>query len=166
MIKQDQLFADNPFPDDPVARMIYKIPCYRTMMVKEGAISAEQKQIGSPKDVYNVVRDYLQYADREYFLVLMLNTKNCVNKVHVASIGTLNSSLVHPREVFKVAIIANAAAVVLVHNHPSGNVTPSHEDIKITHRLVEASKIIGIEILDHVIIGDNCWCSMKEQGIL
>lgn len=135
-------------------------------MVKEGSISTEQKLIRSPQDVFNVVHEYLEYADREYFLVLLLSAKNHVNGVNVASIGTLNSSPVHPREVFKAAILANAAAVVFVHNHPSGDATPSGEDMETTRRLAEAGKIIGIEILDHVVIGDGCWCSLKERGIL
>jgi DNA repair protein RadC len=158
-MKQMQIFAD-----DPVTKRIYKIPRWRTALVKEGAIPVERKQIRSPVDVFNAVGEYLADADREYFLTLMLSTKNNITGVNVASIGTLNSSLVHPREVFKAAILANAASVVLVHVHPSGDPTPSAEDLEITKRLVEAGKIIGIEIIDHVVIGDGCWASLKERG--
>jgi DNA repair protein RadC len=112
------------------------------------------------------VQEFLKDADREYFLTLMLSTKNNITGVNVASVGTLNSSLVHPREVFKAAILANAAAVVLVHNHPSGEATASSEDLEITRRLDEAGKILGIEVLDHVIVGDGCWVSLKEKGII
>ena len=107
--------------DDPVAQRVYKIPRYRITMVKEGDISVERKQIRSPQDVFNMVQGFLADADREYFLILTLSTKNSIMGVNVVSIGSLNSSLVHPREVFKVAILSNAAAVILVHNHPSGD---------------------------------------------
>ncbi len=163
-MKQVRMFSADP--DDPVVKRIYKIPRWKTALVREGAIPVEWKQIRSPSDVFNAVRDYLADADREYFLTLMLSSKNNITGVNVASIGTLNSSLVHPREVFKAAILANAAAVVLIHNHPSGIPDPSNEDLEITRRLVEASKIIGIEVLDHLIIGDGCWASLKEKGIL
>jgi len=163
-MKQVRMFSADP--DDPVVKRIYNIPRWKTALVREGAIPVEWKQIRSPSDVFNAVRDYLADADREYFLTLMLSSKNNITGVNVASVGTLNSSLVHPREVFKAAILANAAAVVLVHNHPSGIPDPSNEDLEITRRLVEASKIIGIEVLDHLIIGDGCWASLKEKGIL
>jgi DNA repair protein RadC len=152
--------------DDPVAQKVYKIPRYRITMVKEGDVSVERKQIRSPQDVFNMVQGFLADADREYFLVLTLTTKNCITGVNVVSIGSLNSSLVHPREVFKAAILSNAAALVLVHNHPSGFPEPSNDDLEITRRLVEASKVIGIEIIDHVVIGDGCWVSLKEKGVL
>ena len=135
-------------------------------MVKEGDLSVERKQIRSPQDVFNMVQGFLADADREYFLILTLSTKNSIMGVNVVSIGSLNSSLVHPREVFKLAILSNAAAVILVHNHPSGDPTFSNEDMEITRRLIEASKIIGIEILDHVVVGDGCWVSFKEKGNL
>jgi DNA repair protein RadC len=163
-MKKTQMFTADP--DDPVVKRIYKIPKWKTALVKEGAIPVEWKQIRSPADVFNAVREYLADADREYFLTLMLSTKNNITGVNVASVGTLNSSLVHPREVFKAAILANAAAVVLVHNHPSGIPDPSNEDLEITRRLVEVSKIIGIEVIDHLVIGDGCWVSLKERGIL
>jgi DNA repair protein RadC len=151
---------------DPVVQRYYKIPVYRIAMIKESAISVEQTKIRSPRDVFDAVRGYLADVDREHFLTLLLNTKNGIVGVNTTSIGTLNSSLVHPREVFKAAIIANSAAVILVHCHPSGNPDPSNEDLEITRRLVEAGKILGIEVLDHVIVGDGCWVSLKEKGIL
>jgi DNA repair protein RadC len=160
-MKQTQMFVN-----DPVVQRIYKIPQYRITMVKEGNFSVGQKRIGSPQDAFNVVYEFLADADREYFLILMLNTKNCVNGTNVVSVGNLNSSLVHPREVFKAAILGNAAAIILVHNHPSGIPDPSSEDMEITRRLAEAGRVVGIEVLDHVIIGDGCWVSLKEKGIL
>jgi DNA repair protein RadC len=161
MEKQQQMFAD-----DPVVRKVYKIPRYRVLMVKEGAVSAERKRMCSPQDIYNAVGDIIENVDREYFLIVILDAKNHINGVNVVSIGTINSTQVHPREVFKAAILANAAAIICVHNHPSGDPVPSKEDIDITHRLAEAGKVVGIEVLDHVVIGDGCWVSLKEKGIL
>jgi DNA repair protein RadC len=156
----------SPAENDPVVQRVSKIPCYKIAMVKEGNISTEKKQIRAPQDVFTAVQGFLADADREYFLILTLSTKNNINGVNVVSIGSLNSSLVHPREVFKMAILSNAAAVILVHNHPSGDPNFSNEDLEITRRLVEAGRLIGIEILDHVVVGDGCWVSFKEKGLL
>ena len=121
--------------------------------------------VGGPLDVYQLLRGRMAHLDRERFVVVLLNTKNAVLGTHTVSIGTLSSSLVHPREVFKPAIQAGAAAVILVHNHPSGKTEPSREDRDVTRRLVEAGETIGIEVLDHVVIGDF-YVSLKEQGLL
>jgi DNA repair protein RadC len=150
---------------DPVVERANKIPRYKISMVREGDLSAERKRISSPQDVFNVVQGFLEDADREYFMILTLNTKNHINGVNVVSVGSLNASLVHPREVFKAAILGNAAAIILVHNHPSLDPSPSTEDLEITRRLVEAGKLLGIEVLDHVVIG-NSWVSLKERGVL
>jgi len=104
--------------------------------------------------------------DREALVVLTFDTKNKINSITVASIGSLNSSIVHPREVFKTAILSNSASIIIGHNHPSGDPSPSKEDISITSRLKECGKILGIELLDHVIIGDNNYISLKEKGLL
>jgi len=98
--------------------------------------------------------------------VVILNTKNQVLAVDTISVGSLNSSLVHPREVFKPAVLKSAAAVILLHNHPSGDATPSSEDMEITRRLAEAGKILGIEVLDHIIIGDHVFTSLKEKAVI
>ncbi|WP_407690865.1 RadC family protein [Rubrobacter tropicus] len=121
--------------------------------------------ISSPADVDALLRGRLAHLDRERFVVVLLNTKNAVLATEIVSIGTLSSSLVHPREVFKPAIQAGAAAVILVHNHPSGKTEPSREDRDVTGRLVEAGETIGIEVLDHVVIGDSAF-SFKEHGLL
>lgn len=107
----------------------------------------------------------MQGLDRENFVVLLLDTKNKVIGINTVSIGTLNSSLVHPREVFKPAILASAAALILAHNHPSGDPKPSREDIEVTKRLIEAGGLLGIQVLDHIIVGDYC-VSLKEQGYI
>ena len=97
---------------------------------------------------------------------LLLNTKNQVLAIETVSVGSLNSSIVHPREVFKNPLKRSAAALVLVHNHPSGDPAPSREDLDVTKRLVEAGKILGIEVLDHIIIGDQRYISLKEEGLI
>ncbi|MTI84963.1 MAG: hypothetical protein FH756_13985 [Firmicutes bacterium] len=94
---------------------------------------------------------------------LLLDIRTCF---HTVSVGTLNSAQVHPREVFKVAIISNSAAIILGHNHPSGDPEPSHEDIEVTNRLVEAGQILGIEVLDHIVCGDSKYISLKTKGLM
>ena len=121
--------------------------------------------ISSPADVDRLLRGRIANLDRENFVVVLLNTKNEVNEISTVSVGTLSASLVHPREVFKPAIRASAASVILAHNHPSGKVEPSTEDREVTRRLTEAAEILGIEVLDHVIVGDS-YFSMKEHGVL
>jgi len=116
---------------------------------------AKECLVKSPKDVYELVKDELKKADREIFLAISLNTRNRVLGINTVSVGSLNASLVHPREVFKPAILQNATGLILVHNHPSGDEKPSEEDLEITRRLVEAGKLLGIDVVDHVIVGNN-----------
>jgi DNA repair protein RadC len=125
----------------------------------------ERPMISSPADVDRLLRGRIANLDRENFVVVLLNTKNEVIGTPLVSVGTLSASLVHPREVFKPAIRASAASVVLAHNHPSGKVEPSREDREVTRRLGESAGILGIEVLDHVIVGDGYY-SMKEHGML
>jgi DNA repair protein RadC len=121
--------------------------------------------ISSPADVDGLLRGRIANLDRENFVAVLLNTKNEVIEFPTISVGTLSASLVHPREVFKPAIRASAASVVLAHNHPSGKVEPSPEDREVTRRLSDAGEIVGIKVLDHVILGDG-YFSMKEHGML
>jgi DNA repair protein RadC len=121
--------------------------------------------ISSPADVDGLLRGRIANRDRENFVVLLLNTKNEVIEMPTISVGTLSASLVHPREVFKPAIKASAASVILAHNHPSGKDEPSREDREVTQRMSDAAQIVGIEVLDHVILGDG-YFSMKEHGML
>src|SRR5829696_8320389 len=125
----------------------------------------ERPMISSPADVDRLLRGRIASLDRENFIAVLLNAKNEVIGAPLISVGTLSASLVHPREVFKPAIRASAASVVLVHNHPSGKVEPSPEDREATRRLEESAGILGIEVLDHVIVGDGYY-SMKEHGML
>ncbi len=126
--------------------------------------------IRSPEDVQEyaeaVLIQEMRVYDREHFLVLYLDRKGGVITKESVSIGGLHSSIVHPREVFKTAVKRSAASIILAHNHPSGDPTPSRQDIEITRRLVEASRIMGIEVLDHVIIGEQTYCSFKEKGLI
>lgn len=122
--------------------------------------------IHKPEDVYKLLAPELSHQQREYFVCLLLNTKNAVISKEVISIGSLDASIVHPREVFRPAIKRSSSSIICVHNHPSGNPEPSREDIDVTNHLSEAGKIIGIKLLDHIIIGHNRYCSLKERGIL
>lgn len=136
-------------------------------IVREATVLYQNRIINSPHDAVELVEPFLQDEDRECFIVVCVDTKNQPTAINIVSIGTLNSSLVHPREVFKIAILANANAVILSHNHPSGDPTPSREDHEVTHRLIEAGNLIGIEILDHIIIGSNHrFVSLKERGVI
>lgn len=122
--------------------------------------------IRSPRDAAALVMEELRYLQKEYFIALFLNTKNHVIAKETLSIGSLNAALVHPREVFRSAIRRGCASIICAHNHPSGDPTPSKEDISLTNRLVEAGNIIGIEVLDHLVIGDGIFVSLKEQGYI
>ncbi|MBN2239815.1 MAG: DNA repair protein RadC, partial [Dehalococcoidales bacterium] len=118
----------------------------------------------TPEDVAGLVRNKLQDKKKEYFLALLLDTRNRLIRTAEISVGSLDSSIVHPREVFKEAVSASAASVIFVHNHPSGDTEPSIDDIKLTKRLAEVGDIMGIEVLDHVIIGGKEYRSLKREG--
>lgn len=122
--------------------------------------------IRSPQDVADLLMPHLRYEHKEYFMALLLSTKNHVLAQPVISVGTLDASLVHPRELFREAITYSAASVILVHNHPSGDPQPSKEDIALSQNLVQAGKVLSISVIDHVIIGDGKYVSLKEKGIL
>ena len=147
--------------------VLEKVNVVSIQLVKERSLAYGSKRINCPQDAASITGDFLAGADREHFVVLCLDTKNNVNALNTVSVGTLNSSLVHPREVFKAAILANSNAIILSHNHPSGDPTPSREDLEITKRLVEAGNIMGIEVIDHVVIGESGkYVSFKERGII
>jgi len=123
-------------------------------------------QIGSPEDAVAQIKMKLKDKKKEHFWVLLLDTRNKVIKMSEVSIGSLNASIVHPREVFKEAISASAASVILIHNHPSGDPQPSEEDIKITKILAESGELMGINVLDHIIVCAKSHVSMKSRGQL
>lgn len=124
------------------------------------------KTIRSPIDVYKLLEPDFRHLKQEQFICLFLNTKNGVTGKEIISIGSLNASIVHPREVFRPAIKRSCASIICAHNHPSGNPDPSPEDIVITQRLVESGAIIGIDMLDHIIVGSYTYVSLKEQGLM
>jgi DNA repair protein RadC len=132
----------------------------------EGYSEAGKKPIvKTPEDVAGLVRARLEGKKKEHFLALLLDTRNRLIKVSEISIGSLDSSIVHPREVFREAISASAAAVIFAHNHPSGDPTASEDDIRLNKRLAEAGEIVGIDVLDHIIIGDKKFLSLKREGL-
>ncbi|MGD6802434.1 JAB domain-containing protein [Rossellomorea vietnamensis] len=126
----------------------------------------DRYSIRSPEDGANYVMNDMRFLSQEHFVCLYLNTKNQVLHKQTIFIGSLNASIVHPREVFKEAFRRSAASIICIHNHPSGDPTPSREDIEVTKRLVECGKIIGIDVLDHLIIGEKKYVSLKEKGYL
>ena len=125
----------------------------------------ESPCITCPQDVVDLVMEEMRTYDREHFRAVLLNTKNRVMAVETISIGNLNSSLAHPREIFKNAIRRSAASLILLHNHPSGDPSPSREDLTLTKELLKVSEFLKIKIFDHVIIGDGRYYSMKENNI-
>ncbi|WP_286676558.1 RadC family protein [Peribacillus asahii] len=126
----------------------------------------ERYVIRSPEDGAKYCMEEMRFLTQEHFVCLYLNTKNQVLHKRTVFIGSLNASIVHPREVFKEAFRRSAASIICLHNHPSGSPDPSKEDIEVTKRLVECGKIIGIDLLDHIIIGEHKYVSLKEKGYL
>jgi len=123
-----------------------------------------RKRFTSSTELYAGFRDYFAMLDREEFVVLCLDNKHQLEGFHVVSVGSVSASIVHPREVFKVALLCNASALVFMHNHPAGDPTPSKEDIEITKRLRECADIFGIRVLDHVVFGDGRFVSFVDDG--
>ena len=142
---------------------------YRLELVKEESHKYEvETRISCPKDIYEVLTKVcrIQCNAEEVFILITLNTKNIVTGYFEVHRGTINTSLVHPREVFKSALLNNASNIMVAHNHPSGDPNPSKEDIQITERLKEAGNLLGINLLDHIIVGEDKYISLKEKGVL
>lgn len=146
--------------------MPYLIPKYRVSLVRDSSVRSDNKKISNSATATEILRPLFAGADREMFYVLALDSKNSVIGANLVSIGSLSASIVHPREVFKFAILSSAAAIVLAHNHPSGSGAPSHEDYACTDRLVSAGKLLGITVLDHIILGDTEHFSFADSGLL
>ena len=148
---------------------------YKTKLTENKRVTLEKEvsmncpslsyAIKSPDDAAQIGKDFMRIHEEpeEYMYMICMNTKNKVIGVFEISHGTVNSSLVGTREVFQKALLANAVSVIFIHNHPSGDCTPSREDIEVTKRLTEAGKILGVEVLDHIVVGDN-YTSLKEKG--
>ena len=143
-----------------------RINVVQVKLVRERSISYKERQIRSSKDAYSIIFDFLGDVDREHFIVLCLDVKNqptCIQTVHI---GSLNSSIVHPREILKSAILSNSASIIVAHNHPSEITQPSNEDIEVTKRLEKAAHILGISLLDHLVISSKGYSSLKEEGLI
>src|SRR3989304_5284049 len=139
----------------------------KSLEVREIEYSYDKRpKISSMDDVVQMVKPMIADPNKEFFMALYLNTKNGVLKQEVISIGSLNSNIVHPREIFKTACMISASSIIVAHNHPSGDPSPSREDIEITKKLEEAGKMMGIELLDHVIIGHDRHYGFRESGQL
>lgn len=143
---------------------------YRVELIKETSKLYDLPSKGiirSPHDAYDIFKKVLNYErmSREHLMLATLNTKNKVTGLHIVHVGTLNSSVVHPRDVFQHALLDNASSIILAHNHPSGDTTPSQEDVQVTKRMEEVANILGIKLLDHIILGDG-HTSLREVGDL
>jgi len=136
-----------------------------TNRLEDYSVARDKPLVKTPDDVVGVVRSRLKGKQKEHFLALLLDTRNQLIKVSEISIGSLDTSVVHPREVFKEAISASAASVIFAHNHPSGDPEASEDDIELTKRLAKAGEIVGIDVLDHIIIGDKKYLSLKREGL-
>lgn len=142
-----------------------EINVYKLSLIKE--TTTPFRAIVCPDDIYELLVGLgLDTAAEEYFYLLCTDSKGHIIGIHEVSHGELSSSIVHPREVYKRALINNASAVIFAHNHPSGDTSPSHEDHVTTERLAEAGKILGINVLDHIIVGSECYLSFKQEGLL
>jgi DNA repair protein RadC len=139
----------------------------KSLEVREIEYSYDKRpKISSMDDVVQIVKPMITDLNKEFFIALYLNTKNGVLKQEIISIGSLNANVVHPREIFKTACMISAAYIIVAHNHPSGDPTPSREDIEITKKIYEAGKMMGIEVLDHVILGYDRYYGFKESGVI
>jgi DNA repair protein RadC len=146
----------------------YSIPGFRIALVREpGVTLAGRPLMRIPAEAAPVFAQYIGETDREMFVVAMLTVRHRVLGLHTVSVGCLTSSLVHPRELFKAAILGGSAALLLCHNHPSGDPEPSAEDLAVTRRLASCGQLLGIEILDHLILGEaGRFVSLRERGVL
>lgn len=128
-------------------------------MVRESSVLYKNRKIKSPEDAYQLLKPFLVDSDREQLMLLTLDTKNQPTAIHTVSVGTFNSSLVHPREIMKVAVLANSASIIIAHNHPS-QPAESREDVEVTSRFVESGKILGIDVIAHIVLGDGEFVSL------
>jgi DNA repair protein RadC len=147
---------------------VNSIQVYRLRLVREAQLDYEPitQPLAAERTVRHIATKLLDGLDREAGLILALDSRNRPIGCHIVSIGSLSASLIHPREVFKFAILANAAALIFAHNHPSGDPAPSKDDIELTRRLVSAGQLLGIEVIDALITGYDTLLSFKERGLL
>ncbi|WP_227938826.1 RadC family protein [Alkalihalobacillus deserti] len=144
-----------------------RLSVVKVQMLKEKTFPYNTNKITDPTSAVRLLEEFIGKEDREHFVLICLDTKNKVTALNTVSIGSLNSAIVSPREIFKTAILANSASIIVGHNHPSGCPIASREDISVTERIKDAGKLLGIELLDHVIVGDDGkYFSMKEKGYI
>lgn len=161
----NDLLADSS-PGSRSLRLKVLRPVYSREVVREGYPACfARRVISSSQQVFELFHD-LRFETKEYFISLHLDGKNRILCMDRVSVGSLNASIVHPREIFKSALLSSAGGIVLLHNHPSGDATPSREDLELTTRLRECGELLGIRVLDHLIIGDGCYVSLADRGIL
>lgn len=149
--------------------MNYQIPKYKVQLVCEDSyLLNDSETIEDPSDIVPILKQYYKGVDREHFVVILLDAQNNIIGLNTVSIGSLNSCVGNPREVFKPALLCNAQGIIISHNHPSGNPKPSTNDLAITRRLMMAGQVLGISFLDHIIIGDNNknFFSFQDEGII
>jgi len=143
------------------------VPMYRLKLVREKDLSYDhQLCCQEPETVARLLRPYFSACHQEQVVILFLSTSLRVIGFHVASVGALNASIMSVREVFSAALVANAAGIIISHNHPSGNPEPSREDIRVTGKLVEAGEILGIQVIDHIIVTNDSYTSLGERGVV
>jgi DNA repair protein RadC len=163
-LRADDLTVHDGIGPAKAAALLASVELVRRASVNQ---AAERPAVSTPEDVVALCEPQLRGCDREHFWALALNTKNRLIKIIEVSVGSLSASIVHPRELFKEAVRSSAASVVVVHNHPSGDPTPSAADIHLTQRLVRAGDVLGIEVLDHVVIGEGgLHASLREMGLM
>jgi DNA repair protein RadC len=163
------MYEQMPLPRMPRAKRGKSagVPQVRVVVVREEP-EEPRPILQTPEDVRKLalIEEAIVPSDREQFVCLHLSTKNHLVSWEITSVGSLNATIVHPREVFKGAILANAASVILCHNHPSGDPEPSGADLQLTRRLVKAGDVIGIDVLDHVVVTETGFVSLREQGMM
>ena len=145
-----------------------RVPGLRVSLVRDAGVESKPLNVSTAQAAAELVRKFIPAGDeREHFVAVLLDARNSVKGVSVVSIGTLSASLIHPREVFRAAIVAGAAGIIIAHNHPSFDTSPSVEDKSTTKRLAEAGRLLGIPLVDHVIIGESgAFFSFRERGLL
>lgn len=161
------LFVDEQGNQTKSIRMKVIRPVWEKLTIHEVPANyiSGKTRVTSSREVFDLFR-FLANETKEHFMALHLDSKNRILCLDHVSSGSLNASIVHPREVFKTCLLSSAAAVLFLHNHPSGNPDPSREDLELTSRLKDAGELLGIRVLDHIIIGDSRYISMADQGLV
>lgn len=145
---------------------MYRIPRYKVILIKDSSFKSEIKKIAKSVDAYEIMKPMMENLPVEHFQIIMLDAKNQVIGTSLVTIGLISATIISPREIFQRALLANCSGIILAHNHPSGDPTPSEEDILLTRKICEGGNVLDIKVLDHIIIGDNKYISLKEQGYM